>query len=67
MKMVFGLEEVAAALGQTIEEFNLLRPKLEKLGFPKPVRGLENRWSIIDVSNWVNGSQASSQTQFYAA
>lgn len=67
MKMVFGIEEVATALGQTIEEFNSLRPKLEMMGFPKPVRGLEDRWSIIDVSNWVNGSHAASQTRIYAA
>ncbi len=59
MKLVFDLNEVAAALGQTSENFRTLRPKLESLGFPKQLRGLDERWSIIDVINWVNNEGAS--------
>ena len=54
MKLVFNIEEVAAALGKTSEEFEKLRPELESLGFPKPIRGLENKWSIMNVISWVN-------------
>lgn len=54
MKLVFKLEEVASAIGKTEEEFKAIRPNLEALGFPKPVRGLGETWSILDVINWVN-------------
>ncbi|MFO1033067.1 MAG: hypothetical protein U1E15_02885 [Hyphomicrobiales bacterium] len=56
MKLVFTAEEVAAALQHSLEEFQEMRPALEALGFPKPVRGLEDRWPIISVMNWVNTS-----------
>ncbi|MBC8037746.1 MAG: hypothetical protein H7X89_11085 [Rhizobiales bacterium] len=54
MKLIFTREEVAAALGQTTGDFDILRPSLEAEGFPKPVRGLSLCWSIMDVINWVN-------------
>jgi hypothetical protein len=57
MRLVFNSEEVAAALGKSIEEFQSLRPELEALGFPKPVRGLEDKWSIMNVINWVNATK----------
>jgi hypothetical protein len=57
MRLVFNSEEVAAALGKSIEEFQNLRPELEALGFPKPVRGLEDKWSIMNVINWVNATK----------
>jgi hypothetical protein len=54
MKLVFNTAEVAAALGQTPDEFFKLRASLEALGFPKPISGLQNTWSIMNVINWVN-------------
>jgi hypothetical protein len=56
MKLVFTTEEVAAALGKTPQEFASIREELEKLGFPKPVPGLQHSWSIMNVINWVNTS-----------
>jgi hypothetical protein len=38
MKLVFKLEEVAAALGKTENEFLAIQDKLEAAGFPRPVR-----------------------------
>jgi len=54
MKLVFTREEVAAALGQSVADFDSLRSSLEAEGFPKPVRGLAMCWSIMDVIAWVN-------------
>lgn len=54
MKLVFTREEVAAALGQSLGDFNILLPILEAEGFPKPVPGLSLCWSIMDVIAWVN-------------
>lgn len=54
MKLVFTADEVAAVLQKTRTEFDRLRPTLESLGFPTPITGLEDRWSIINVINWVN-------------
>jgi hypothetical protein len=54
MKLVFDRHEVATALGKTTQEFIDLQPSLEHHGFPKPVRGLDDRWSIMDVISWVN-------------
>ena len=54
MKLVFTIDEVAAVLQTTRSEFDRLRPGLEALGFPPPIAGLEDRWSIINVINWVN-------------
>lgn len=59
MKLVFTHAEVAEALGKSIADFDTLRPSLEALGFPKPVRGLGNCWSIMDVIRWVNGEGSS--------
>lgn len=56
MKLVFTVADVAAALQVSPEEFLARRENLESHGFPKPLPGLESRWSIIDVVNWVNGS-----------
>jgi hypothetical protein len=60
MKMVFTVDEVAEALQKSVSEFGELRPMLEDLGFPKPLHGLEDRWSILDVINWVNGANKTS-------
>lgn len=59
MKLVFNLEEVSEALGKTPEHFTALRPHLESLGFPPPVPGLGEAWSIMHVIRWVNGEAAS--------
>ena len=59
MKLVFSHEEVAEALGKTMVEFDGLRPSLEQLGFPKPLRGLGDSWSILEVIRWVNGEGSS--------
>lgn len=59
MKLVFKRSEVAEALGKSIVEFENLRPSLESIGFPKPVPGLGDCWSIMEVIRWVNGEGAS--------
>jgi hypothetical protein len=58
MKLVFTIEEVATSLQLTVAEFETKRPRLEELGFPRPLQGLENRWSIMDIVNWVGQSGA---------
>lgn len=57
MKLVFKVEEVAAALGKSTAEFNVIRPNLEARGFPKPIQGLDESWGIMAIVNWVNKSQ----------
>ncbi len=57
MKLVFTREEVAAALGKTVTEFDALRLTLEAEGFPLPIQGLAQCWSIMDVITWVNREQ----------
>jgi hypothetical protein len=54
MKLVFTADEVAAVLQMPRPEFERLRPGLEAAGFPPPIAGLTDRWSIINVINWVN-------------
>lgn len=54
MKLVFTREEVAEALGQSLQSFEALLPRLNELGFPKPVRGIEDCWAIMDVIRWIN-------------
>lgn len=58
MKLVFTAEEVAAALQKQVHEFERLRPSLEAAGFPRPIVGLDDRWSIMDVISWVNRDNA---------
>ena len=55
MKLVFTQAEVAEALGKSVGEFEVLRPSLETLGFPRPVQGLGQSWAIMEVIRWVNG------------
>jgi hypothetical protein len=57
MKFVMAKSEVAEALLLTVEELDLCMVELQLLGFPLPVAGLGDRWSIIDVINWVNREQ----------
>lgn len=59
MKLVFNHSEVAEALGKSITEFDVIRPALEAIGFPKPVQGLGNSWAIMEVIRWVNGEGSS--------
>lgn len=59
MKLVFTRNEIAEALAKTPAEFDLLRPALEGIGFPKPVEGLGDCWSIMAVIRWVNGEGSS--------
>ena len=59
MKLVFSHQEVAEALGKSPLEFADLRPRLEDFGFPKPLRGLGQSWSIMEVIRWVNGEGSS--------
>lgn len=54
MKLVFTADEVAAVLQMPRPEFDRLRSGLEAVGFPPPIKGLADRWSIINVINWVN-------------
>ena len=54
MKLVFTREEVAAALGKSVDEFDSLLPTLAAAGFPAPVQGLGDCWAIMDVIRWVN-------------
>jgi hypothetical protein len=57
MKMVFNTVEVAEALALSVVEFEQVQVKLYNYGFPQPVPGLEQRWSIISVINWLNQAQ----------
>lgn len=59
MKLVFTSNEIAEALAKTPSEFERIRPSLEAIGFPKPVQGLGNCWSIMEVIRWVNGDGSS--------
>lgn len=59
MKLVFTETEIAEALGKSISEFKRIRPSLELMGFPKPVPGLGDCWSIMEVIRWVNGEGSS--------
>ena len=58
MKLVFTAGEVAAALQYPEEEFRQVLPKLEQLGFPKPLPGLGDRWAIMAVIEWLNQQSA---------
>jgi hypothetical protein len=62
MKLVFNRDEVAVALGKTAQEFEAILPKLEAFGFPKAIRGMDDRWSILEVVNWVNNTSDTGQT-----
>ena len=57
MKFVFEKHEVALALAMSSIEFDNAKANLELMGFPKPIAGLVERWSIMDVMNWVNRNQ----------
>lgn len=54
MKLVFSRPEVAEALGLKDEAFERVLPMLLVEGFPPPIPGLGESWSIIDVMQWVN-------------
>lgn len=54
MKLVFTRAEVAAALGLNEEAFERILPILYVEGFPRPIPGLGDCWSIMDVMTWVN-------------
>lgn len=58
MKFVMVKAEVAAALALSESEFDARRQRLDAHGFPRPIAGLEERWSIMDVINWVNREQS---------
>ncbi len=73
MKLVFTAEEVSAALQISTSEFERVRSSLEASGFPRPISGLDDRWSIMDVINWVNrgcedlsGTSAAQRERSYA-
>ena len=57
MKLVFTASELAEALQISADEFKERRQALEANGFPRPLPTLGERWSIMDVVNWVNGKQ----------
>ncbi len=56
MKLVFTLAELADSLQITADQFREHRRSLEANGFPKPLPEIDERWSIMDVVNWVNGN-----------
>lgn len=58
MRFVFIKSEVAEALALSVDEFEERRDDLEQLGFPPPLAGLGERWSILNVINWINRSNA---------
>ena len=60
MKLVFTHAEIADALAMSMDEFDQSRPAMEELGFPRPVRGLGNRWSIMEVMHWINHGDGAS-------
>jgi hypothetical protein len=62
MKLVLSKKETAAALGKSVRRFDELRPRLEAMGFPRPVPGLGAAWSVLLLMQWVNrgGNQGGS-------
>jgi hypothetical protein len=44
--------QVADALGLTVAQFRGRRARLEAAGFPPPLPGLQDRWSIVAVEAW---------------
>ncbi len=71
MILVLTPRQVAAAFNKSTGEFENLRAQLETLGFPKPLRGLPDRWSILDVMDWLKfshgeGVQLPDAAQFLA-
>jgi hypothetical protein len=44
--------QVADALGLTVAQFRGRRARLEAAGFPPPLPGLQDRWSIRAVEAW---------------
>ncbi|MBL8790540.1 MAG: hypothetical protein JNM45_08575 [Rhizobiales bacterium] len=62
MKLVFTVKELAEALQISTDEFNSQRLALEANGFPRPLPELAERWSIMDVVNWVNGTSRGSRS-----
>ena len=58
MKLVFTAGEIAAALQYPEVEFRQLLPRLEQVGFPKPLPGLGERWAIMAVMDWLNQQSA---------
>ena len=54
--------EVATKLGLitksgSVESFYRKRRKLEALGFPKPLPGFKNHWSLAAVDAWILSNQ----------
>jgi hypothetical protein len=62
MKLVFSRHEVAEALGLPEDAFVKILPALFVEQFPQPIPGLGERWSIIDVMQWVNRDKPRSGT-----
>jgi predicted DNA-binding transcriptional regulator AlpA len=54
MKMVLTRPQVAKALELSVTELDILMPDLYSAGFPRPIESLSDRWSLIQVMNWVN-------------
>lgn len=67
MRFVFIKSEVAEALALSVDEFEERLDDLEQLGFPAPLAGLGERWSILNVINWINRSNALAAASVKAA
>lgn len=61
MKLVFSRQEVAEALGLKDDTFERVLPMLFVEGFPPPIPGLGESWSIMDVMQWVNRDKPASR------
>lgn len=62
MRFVFNVSEVAYALQLDVIELRKLLPSLYDRGFPKPLKVLNEKWSILDVMNWVNQQNDEAET-----
>jgi predicted DNA-binding transcriptional regulator AlpA len=66
MKMVLTHAQVAKALEISSADLHDLLPQLYCEGFPRPIKVLSSRWSLIEVMNWVN-KQSSAEADNAAA
>jgi hypothetical protein len=57
MQLVLTEAEVAALLKYSLADFQAMRDRLSAYNFPRPIVGLEERWSLIEISNWVNRNE----------
>ena len=56
MQLLMTKAETAGLLRMSERRFDQLRPRLEKIGFPKPVKGLGCRWHRLALESWLDNA-----------